>query len=41
MQGLALVDVGGLLASTVLALLLLPVYYSMMTPEAKKEPSYD
>jgi len=27
MQGLALVDVGGLTASTVLALLLLPVYY--------------
>ena len=30
MQGLALVDVGGLTASTLLALLLLPVYYRIM-----------
>ena len=30
MQGLALVDVGGLSASTLLALLLLPVYYRIM-----------
>ncbi len=41
MQGLALVDVGGLLASTVLALLMLPVYYALMTPEMKQEESYD
>ncbi len=31
MQGLALVDVGGLIASTVLALLMLPAYYSVMS----------
>ncbi len=31
LQGLALVDVGGLLASTVLALLMLPAYYSVMS----------
>ncbi|MBE5971046.1 MAG: efflux RND transporter permease subunit [Lachnoclostridium sp.] len=30
MQGLALVDMGGLIASTVLALLMLPIYYSVM-----------
>lgn len=41
MQGLALVDVGGLIASTVLALLMLPIYYAVMTPERKPEPSYD
>lgn len=41
MQGLALVDIGGLVASTVFAMLLLPVYYAMMSPEKKKEPSYD
>lgn len=41
MQGLALVDVGGLVASTVLALLMLPVYYSIMNKSRKKEPSYD
>ena len=41
MQGLALVDVGGLIASTVLALLLLPVYYSLMNRKPKEEPDYD
>ncbi len=30
MQGLALVNVGGLIASTILALIMLPVYYSIM-----------
>lgn len=37
MQGLALVDVGGLVASTVLALLMLPAYYSVMSYKKKKE----
>lgn len=37
MQGLALVNVGGLSAATVLALLMLPVYYAIMTPKTKKE----
>ena len=37
MQGLALVDVGGLVASTILALLMLPVYYSVMSRKPKKE----
>ncbi len=41
MQGLALVDVGGLIASTVLALLMLPVYYAVMNRKKKPEPSYD
>ena len=41
MQGLALVDVGGLVASTVLALLMLPVYYSVMNRKKKPEPDYD
>lgn len=41
MQGLALVNVGGLLASTVLALLMLPVYYSIMNKRRKQEPAYD
>lgn len=41
MQGLALVDVGGLVASTILALLMLPVYYAIMTPKHKKQVSYD
>lgn len=41
MQGLALVDVGGLIASTVMALLMLPVYYDIMTPKRKKEIHYD
>ncbi len=35
MQGLALVDVGGLTASTVLALLMLPVYYRLMSKKKK------
>jgi len=42
MQGLALVDVGGLVASTVLALLMLPGYYLLMSGRKKKpEPNYD
>ena len=41
MQGLALVDVGGLIASTILALLMLPVYYSVMSRKKKTEPHYD
>ena len=41
MQGLALVDMGGLIASTVLALLMLPIYYSVMNGKAKKELEYD
>lgn len=41
MQGLALVDVGGLFASTILALLMLPVYYSVMNRKRKPEPDYD
>lgn len=36
MQGLSLVNVGGLTASTVLTLLLLPVYYSIMTGKSEK-----
>lgn len=35
MQGLAMVDVGGLLASTVLSLLMLPIYYLLMTKKKK------
>ena len=31
MQGLALVNVGGLTASTILSLLMLPIYYSLMS----------
>lgn len=38
MQGLALVDVGGLTASTILALLMLPVYYSVMSYKKKPLP---
>lgn len=41
MQGLALVDVGGLIASTILALLVLPVYYQIMNRKKKPAPSYD
>lgn len=41
MQGLALVDVGGLIASTVLALLMLPAYYSVMSRKPKKQMNYD
>ncbi len=38
MQGLALVDVGGLVASTVLALLMLPAYYWVMSRRKKRMP---
>lgn len=41
MQGLALVDVGGLVASTVLALLMLPIYYKVMSRKPKEVPDYD
>lgn len=37
MQGLALVDVGGLVASTILALLMLPAYYSVMSYKKKEK----
>lgn len=37
MQGLALVNVGGLVASTVLSLLMLPIYYTLMN----RKPKYD
>ncbi len=36
MQGLALVDMGGLIASTILALLMLPIYYSVMSGKKKE-----
>ena len=36
-QGLALVNIGGLTASTILALLLLPVYYKMMSFKSDDE----
>jgi len=38
MQGLALVDMGGLIASAVLALLMLPIYYKVMNGKQKKMP---
>ncbi len=41
MQGLALVNTGGLIASTVLALLMLPAYYLVMYRKPKAEPDYD
>lgn len=41
MQGLALVDVGGLTASMVLSLLMLPVYYSIMSGKLDKDPVLD
>lgn len=41
MQGLALVDVGGLTASTALCLLVLPVYYRIMNKGKKADPDYD
>ncbi|MEY8356021.1 efflux RND transporter permease subunit [Lachnospiraceae bacterium 54-53] len=41
MQGLSLVNVGGLTASTVLTLLLLPVYYSIMTGKTDKSVEPD
>ncbi len=37
MQGLALVDVGGLIISMILALLMLPAYYSVMNGRRKME----
>jgi len=37
MQGLAIVNIGGLTASTVLSLLMLPVYYNIMCRKGKKE----
>lgn len=37
MQGLALVDIGGLVASTILALLMLPVYYTLMNRPRKHD----
>ncbi len=39
MQGLALVNVGGLLASTVCFSLMLPVYYTLMN--RKRKPQLD
>ncbi len=36
MQGLALVNVGGLTASTILSLLMLPIYYSLMSGKIDK-----
>ena len=36
-QGLAVVDIGGLTASTILCLLMLPVYYKMMSGHTKQE----
>lgn len=41
MQGLALVDVGGLTASTILSLLMLPAYYSVMSYKKKELPVLD
>ena len=41
MQGLALVNVGGLTASTILSLLMLPVYYSIMSHRKKELPVLD
>ncbi len=41
MQALALVDMGGLIASTVLALLMLPIYYSVMNGKNKSMPEYE
>ena len=35
-QGLALVNIGGLTASTILSLLMLPAYYSLMNGGGKK-----
>ncbi len=41
MQGMALVNVGGLVASTVLSLLMLPVYYIIMSRKQKAELDLD
>ena len=37
MQGLALVNVGGLMASTILSLLMLPIYYTLMNRKRKED----
>ena len=37
LQGLALVNVGGLTASTILSLLMLPIYYTLMNRQKKRE----
>ena len=37
-KGLALVNIGGLTASTILSLLLLPVFYCISSRTPKKEP---
>ena len=37
MQGLAVVNIGGLTASTVLSLLMLPVYYNLMSRKERKK----
>ncbi len=41
MQGLALVNTGGLIASTIMALLMLPAYYSVMSRRKKKTVDVD
>lgn len=41
MQGLALVNIGGLTASTILSLLMLPVYYAIMSHTRKSQPVMD
>lgn len=41
MQGMALVNVGGLLASTILSLLMLPIYYTLMNRQRKPELDID
>lgn len=40
MQGLAIVETGGLITSTVMALLVLPVYYQIMNGKRKARKSY-
>lgn len=41
MQGMALVNVGGLLASTILSLLMLPIYYTLMNRKPKEQLDID
>ena len=41
MQGMALVNVGGLLASTILSLLMLPIYYTLMNRRPKAQLDID
>lgn len=41
MQGMALVNVGGLIASTVLSLLMLPIYYTVMNRKPKADLDID